>query len=76
MEVSVLLENPNIFCKSDIFMLKRCSHPQNTATPNFFADSKSFTLGLSKGESNNYNKIPYSRQSRPQTLFKNYFSSL
>jgi len=37
------------------FQLKRCRHPQNNATPNFFSDSKSFTLGLSKGKSNNYN---------------------
>ena len=45
--ISVMKGSRRVLVKVMLFQLRGCGHPQDDATPNFFADSKRPILGLS-----------------------------
>ena len=45
--ISVMRGSRRVLVKVVLFQLRGCGHPQDDATPNFFADSKRPILGLS-----------------------------
>ena len=45
--ISVMKGSRRVLVKVVLFQLRGCGHPQDDATPNFFADSKRPILGLS-----------------------------
>ena len=45
--ISVMKGSIRVLVKVVLFQLRGCGHPQDDATPNFFADSKRPILGLS-----------------------------
>ena len=45
--ISVMKGSTQVLVKIVLFQLKGCGHPQDDATPNFFANSERPILGLS-----------------------------
>ena len=45
--ISVMKGSRRVLVKVVLFQLRGCGHPQDDATPNFFANSKRPILGLS-----------------------------
>ena len=45
--ISIMKGSRQVLVKVMLFQLRGCGHPQDDATPNFFADSKRPLLGLS-----------------------------
>ena len=57
--ISIMKGSRGVLVKVVLFQLRGCGHPQDDATPNFFADSKRPIKGLS-------NEISFV----PETLWK------